>query len=99
ARKHRKPYLGICFGMQLAVLEFARNVAGMKDAVSTEFGSYLSRNGKGPLIGLMTEWMRAGKRERRRKDGDLGGTMRLGAYPCAIAPNTLASKIYGKRKI
>jgi CTP synthase len=92
ARESRKPYLGICLGMQLAVIEFARNVAGLTDANSTEFNP----DSPHPLIGLITEWKDAsGKTEKRSKDSDLGGTMRLGAQKCPIEPGTLAAQIYG----
>ncbi len=67
AREQQKPYLGICFGMQLAVIEFARNVLGIKDAASTEFTPYTDKNGQGPLVGLMTEWMRGGTMEKTQK--------------------------------
>ncbi len=99
AREHKVPYLGICFGMQLAVIEFARNALGMKDATSTEFGTHKDKNGKGPLVGLMTEWMRGNVLETRKSDSDLGGTMRLGAYDCEIAKGSLAHKVYGADKI
>lgn len=99
ARENKIPYLGICFGMQLAVIEFACNVLGMKNASSTEFGPCENTDGKGPLIGLMTEWSRGGVMETRHKDGDLGGTMRLGAYDCEIIPGTTAEKIYGSTHI
>lgn len=99
ARENKKPYLGICFGMQLAVIEFARNVLGMKDAASTEFGQYKDESGKGPLVGLMTEWLRGNVLETRSSGGDLGGTMRLGAYDCDIAKGTLAAQIYGSTHI
>ena len=92
ARESKKPYLGICLGMQLAVIEYARHVANIKDANSTEFNP----NGPHPLVGLITEWKNAdGKVEQRSEDSDLGGTMRLGAQKCPIEPNTLASQIYG----
>jgi CTP synthase len=92
ARESKKPYLGICLGMQLAVIEFARNVAGLTDANSTEFNP----EGPHPLIGLITEWQDAsGKTETRTEDSDLGGTMRLGAQKCPIEPGTLAAQIYG----
>jgi CTP synthase len=92
ARESKKPYLGICLGMQLAVIEFARNVAGLTDANSTEFNP----DSPHPLIGLITEWKDAsGKTEKRSKDSDLGGTMRLGAQKCPIEPGTLAAQIYG----
>ena len=92
ARESKKPYLGICLGMQLAVIEFGRNVAGLTDANSTEFNP----DGPHPLIGLITEWQDAsGKTETRSEDSDLGGTMRLGAQKCPIEPGTLAAQIYG----
>ena len=92
ARESKKPYLGICLGMQLAVIEYARHVANLKDANSTEFNP----DGPHPLVGLITEWKNAdGKVELRTEDSDLGGTMRLGAQKCPIEPNTLASQIYG----
>ena len=75
ARERRVPYFGICFGMQLAVIEAARNLAGIEGANSSEFGPT-----ENAVIGLMTEWNRAGTIERRDDDSDLGGTMRLGAY-------------------
>ena len=92
ARENKLPYLGICLGMQLAVIEFARNVAGLKGANSTEF------NAEAPykLIGLIDEWKDAsGKIEKRDENSDLGGTMRLGAQACPIVPNTMAAGIYG----
>jgi CTP synthase len=92
ARENKVPYLGICLGMQLAVIEFARNVAGLKDANSTEFNADTPHK----LIGLITEWKDAtGKVEVRDENSDLGGTMRLGAQACPIVPNTLAASIYG----
>ncbi len=92
ARKNKIPYLGICLGMQLAVIEFARNQANLTDANSTEF------NPESPhqVVGLITEWQAAdGKVETRSEDSDLGGTMRLGAQACPIVPNSLAASIYG----
>ena len=92
AREQKIPYLGICLGMQLAVIEFARNVAGLGGANSTEF------NPDAPykLIGLIDEWQDAtGKVEKRDENSDLGGTMRLGAQVCPIVPNTMAASIYG----
>ena len=92
ARENKIPYLGICLGMQLAVIEFARNVAGLKGANSTEFDAEAPYK----LIGLITEWKDAtGKLEVRNENSDLGGTMRLGAQSCPIEPNTLAAGIYG----
>jgi len=92
AREQKIPYLGICLGMQLAVIEFARNVAQLTDANSTEFNPEAPH----PLIGLITEWQAAdGKIETRSEDSDLGGTMRLGAQRCPIVPDTMAAGIYG----
>lgn len=94
AREHKIPFLGICFGMQMAVIETMRNVAGIKNASTTEFDPDCE-----PVVGLMTEWDKEGSKEVRHKDGDLGGTMRLGAYPCVLAPNSFAGKAYGTDKI
>jgi CTP synthase len=92
ARENKVPYLGICLGMQLAVIEFARDVAGLKGANSTEF----EPNGPHPLVGLITEWKDAsGKTEKRSENSDLGGTMRLGAQSCPVKAGTLAQKVYG----
>jgi CTP synthase len=99
ARENNIPYLGICFGMQIAVIEMARDILGVKDAYSTEFGPIEVSDPRGPLVGLMTEWARGNRLEKRGKDSDLGGTMRLGAYDCELKPNSLAHKIYGKKKI
>lgn len=93
ARKNKIPYLGICLGMQLAVIEFARNAAHLSDANSTEFNPDTPH----PVIGLITEWQTAdGKLEKRDENSDLGGTMRLGAQRCPIEQKTLAASIYGK---
>ncbi|MDA9176149.1 CTP synthase [Alphaproteobacteria bacterium] len=89
ARERKIPYFGICFGMQMAVLEMARHIAGIENAGSTEFGATNQ-----PVVGLMTEWQRDGDVERRGDDEDLGGTMRLGAYDCALMPNTRVAEIY-----
>ena len=92
ARKNKIPYLGICLGMQLAVIEYARNEAKLTNANSTEFNP----NSPHQVIGLITEWQAAdGSVETRNADSDLGGTMRLGAQACPIVPNTLAASIYG----
>ncbi|HQR59803.1 MAG TPA: CTP synthase, partial [Methylophilaceae bacterium] len=92
AREHKIPYLGICLGMQLAVIEFARDVAGLANANSTEFDP----DGPHPVVGLITEWKDAsGNVEKRDENSDLGGTMRLGAQKCPIVPGTLAARIYG----
>ena len=90
ARERKIPYFGICFGMQMAVLEMARHLAGIENAASTEFGATNQ-----PVVGLMTEWERDGDTERRGEDDDLGGTMRLGAYDCKLMPNTCVAEIYG----
>lgn len=93
ARESKKPYLGICLGMQLAVIEFARNVAKLEHANSTEF----DKNTPHPMIGLITEWKNAdGKVEQRDESSNLGGTMRLGAQRCPIEPGTIAASIYGQ---
>ncbi len=90
ARERKVPFLGICFGMQMAVIEAARNLAGMTNASSTEFGPCDL-----PVVGLLTEWARGNDIERRRADGDLGGTMRLGSFPAALAENSLVRAVYG----
>jgi CTP synthase len=96
AREHKVPYLGICLGMQLAVVEFARDVAGMAGAHSTEF----EKDSPYPVIGLITEWQDAsGKLEKRDENSDLGGTMRLGGQVCQLGEGTLAREIYGKAEI
>lgn len=93
AREAKVPYLGICLGMQLAVIEFARDVVGLKHANSTEFDPDTPDR----VVALITEWKdREGKVEQRSEDSDLGGTMRLGSQRCPIKPGTLASEIYGK---
>jgi len=89
ARERRVPYFGICFGMQIAVVEAARNLAGIPGAGSTEFGECPA-----PVVGLMTEWMRGNQLEERQVDGDLGGTMRLGAYDAVLKPDTRVRNIY-----
>jgi CTP synthase len=96
ARENKVPYLGICLGMQLAVVEYARDVAGMKDAHSTEFDPASPF----PVIGLITEWKdRSGKMEQRSEDSDLGGTMRLGGQLCLLKSGSLARDIYGADEI
>jgi len=90
ARERRVPFLGICFGMQMAVIECARNMAGLPDASSTEFGPCAS-----PVVGLLTEWARGNEIERRAEGSDLGGSMRLGSYPARLEPGSLASRVYG----
>jgi len=92
ARENGVPYLGICLGMQLATIEFARNVAGLAGANSTEFDPETPH----PVVALITEWLdRTGRIEQRTEASDLGGTMRLGAQKCPVEPGTLAAKIYG----
>ena len=90
ARERKVPYFGICFGMQMACIEAARNLAGIKGASSTEFGP-----ADEPVVGLMTEWMRGNELETRRSNGDLGGTMRLGAFEAALNGNSRIAGIYG----
>ncbi len=89
ARERKVPFLGICFGMQMAVIEAARNLAGLAGASSTEFGPC-----EIPVVGLLTEWARGNDIERRRAGGDLGGTMRLGAFPAALAEGSLVRAMY-----
>ena len=92
AREENIPYLGICLGMQVAVIEYARNMAGLENANSTEFDA----NTPYPVIGLITEWLdSSGKRELRTEDSDLGGTMRLGAQDSHLAAGSMAQDIYG----
>ena len=96
ARENKIPYLGICLGMQVAVIEFARNVAGLKGAHSSEFKKDLDH----PVIGLITEWTtERGAVEKRSEDSDMGGTMRLGGQPCHLVAGTLAADVYGKDEI
>ena len=90
ARERKVPFLGICFGMQMAVIEAARNLAGMAQASSTEFGPC-----EVPVVGLLTEWARGNQIERRKAGGDLGGTMRLGAYTATLAEDSLVRSLYG----
>ncbi|MFJ5487003.1 CTP synthase [Hansschlegelia beijingensis] len=94
ARERKVPYLGICFGMQMAVIEAARNLAGVKEANSTEFGPTPE-----PVVGLMTEWTRGNTLESRAAEGDLGGTMRLGAYEARLSRGSKVAEIYGSYDI
>src|SRR5262249_38091753 len=94
ARERGIPYFGVCFGMQMAVIEACRNVAGLACASSTEFGPT-----KHPVVGLMTEWTRGNEREVRTGEDDLGGTMRLGAYEAALTPGSKVAQIYGSTDI
>jgi CTP synthase len=93
ARERDTPYFGICFGMQMACIEAARN-AGLKGASSTEFGA-----AKHPIVGLMTEWLKGNELEKRQSNGDLGGTMRLGAYAATLDPESKVAGIYGATEI
>jgi len=96
ARTNNVPFLGICLGMQVAVIEFARNCVGLTDAHSSEF----SQQSQNPVVGLITEWVdKDGKVEQRNKDSDLGGTMRLGAQPAYLNKNSKLSKIYASKEI
>ena len=94
ARVHEIPYFGICFGMQMAMIEAARNLAGIQQASSTEFGPTSE-----PIVGLMTEWVRGNEKEVRGEGGELGGTMRCGAYEAVLTPGSLVAKIYGSSPI
>ncbi|HYD19523.1 MAG TPA: CTP synthase [Patescibacteria group bacterium] len=94
AREHKIPYFGICFGMQMAVIEVARDVARLNDVGSSELGNY-----QNPVVGLMTEWLKGNELEKRDDRGNMGGTMRLGAYPAKLTPGSLVNKIYGTTDI
>jgi len=94
ARLKDVPYFGICFGMQMACIEAARNTAGIKNASSTEFGPT-----KEPIVGMMTEWIKGNEKETRSADGDMGGTMRLGSYPAQLAKGSRVADIYGTTRI
>ena len=95
ARENKVPFLGICLGMQLAVVEFARNIAGIEGATSSEFDPQAGD----PVIALLTEWEQEGVRVRRHIGDDLGGTMRLGGYPCKLRADTHAGRAYGREEI
>jgi CTP synthase len=96
ARKNLVPYLGICLGMQVAVIEYARNVLNLKKANSSEFDNLTNH----PVIGLIHEWIDSeGVIEKRDKNSDLGGTMRLGSQECFLSKNSLTSSLYGKQLI
>ncbi len=94
AREHEIPYFGICFGMQMAMIEAARNLAGLSKASSTEFGPTDE-----PVVGLMTEWVQGNERQVRREGDDLGGSMRLGAYEAILTPGSKVAEIYGSGTI
>jgi CTP synthase len=94
ARERKVPYFGICFGMQMAVVEAARSLAGIADASSTEFGPTPE-----PVVGLLTEWLRGNELEKRAAGGDLGGTMRLGAFQASLEQGSKVAEIYGGTEI
>jgi len=94
ARERKVPYFGICFGMQMACIEAARNLADLPKASSTEFGPTSE-----PVVGLMTEWLRGNMLEKRAASGDLGGTMRLGSYEAALTEGSRIAQIYGSTTI
>jgi len=94
AREKKIPYFGICFGMQMAVIEATRNLAGVKEANSTEFGPTSE-----PVVGLLTEWLRGNELEKRAAGGDLGGTMRLGSYQATLAAGSRVARVYGGTEI
>ncbi|MCR9128069.1 MAG: CTP synthase [Alphaproteobacteria bacterium] len=94
AREHSVPYFGICFGMQMAVIEAARHLAGIETATSSEFGQ-----GGEAIVGLLTEWVKDNEIVQRYEGGDLGGTMRLGAFPAQLAPGSRVAEIYGEAAI
>ncbi|MBB5701832.1 CTP synthase [Ochrobactrum daejeonense] len=94
ARERKVPYFGICFGMQMACIEAARNLVGIENASSTEFGPT-----KEPVVGLMTEWLKGNMLEKRAAAGNLGGTMRLGAYEAALKSGSKIAEIYGSTDI
>jgi CTP synthase len=94
ARERRVPYFGICFGMQMAVIEAVRSLSGVKDANSTEFGVTAE-----PVVGLLTEWMRGNELQIRAEQGDLGGTMRLGAYKAHLREGSRIAAIYKDTEI
>jgi CTP synthase len=94
AREKKVPYFGICFGMQMACVEAARNLVGIKDATSSEFSE------KGThIVGLMTEWLKGNQLVKREEAGDLGGTMRLGAYPHPLKAGSKIAEIYGSTEV
>ena len=94
ARTRGVPFFGICFGMQMAVIDAARHLGGLTGASSTEFGPTPA-----PVVGLLTEWLKEGERQRRSEGGDLGGTMRLGAYPAVLREGSRIASIYGTCRI
>jgi CTP synthase len=94
ARERKIPYFGICFGMQMAVIEASRSLAGIQEASSTEFGPTPE-----PVVGLLTEWLRGNELEKRLAGGDLGGTMRLGSYQAKLTPGSRVAEVYGNTEI
>jgi len=94
ARRGKIPFFGICFGMQMAVIESLRNLGGLPTASSTEFGTT-----EQPVVGLMTDWAHGNTRVQRHADDDLGGTMRLGAYEASLTPGSRIAQIYGSQQI
>ena len=94
ARENRIPFFGICFGMQMAVIECARNLAGLPNASSSEFGPTDE-----PLIGVLTEWIDSSQMKHRYKGNKMGGTMRLGAYPATLIPGSRIAEIYGTTEV
>jgi CTP synthase len=99
ARERMVPFFGICFGMQMAVIEAARNLAGLKGAGSTEFAKSRAEWPRHPVIALMTEWMKGNEIERRNAEADLGGTMRLGSYDAVLKPESRVAHMYGSTYI
>ena len=94
ARERKVPFFGICYGLHMAVIEAARDLAGLDGAGTTEIG-----NPKHPVIGLMTEWVKGNQVEQRAADADMGGTMRLGAYPATLTPGSRVAEVYGTTQI
>ncbi len=94
ARERKVPFFGICYGLHMAVIEAARDLAGLEGAGTTEIG-----HPKHPVIGLMTEWVKGNQVESRGADGDMGGTMRLGAYPATLTPGSRVAEVYGTTEI
>ncbi len=99
ARERNVPFFGICFGMQMAVIEAARNLAGLEGAGSTEFAKSRAEWPRHPVISLMTEWTKGNEVQRRNDETDLGGTMRVGAYDAVLAPGSRVAEIYGSTNI
>ena len=98
ARENNIPFLGICFGMQLAMLEFSKNVLNLQNPYSSELEEN-PKTGDQQIVGLMTEWQDKNNTQKRNKNSDLGGTMRLGSYPCNLVKDSKISKIYNAKTI